>query len=71
MFIPMAVALISVAAAAQETREAKGTAITAEGYISKTKDLLMEVQVASQSGFNSKFTNLTLSRNVNGNEAGV
>ncbi len=33
-------------------------AITAEGYISKTKDLLMEVQVASQSGFNSKFTNL-------------
>ncbi|MGM9740389.1 MAG: SusC/RagA family TonB-linked outer membrane protein, partial [Candidatus Cryptobacteroides sp.] len=29
-----------------------------EGYISKTRDLLMEVQVASQSGFNSKFTNL-------------
>ncbi|MGN0189883.1 MAG: SusC/RagA family TonB-linked outer membrane protein, partial [Candidatus Cryptobacteroides sp.] len=33
-------------------------AVTAEGYISKTKDLLMEVQVASQSGFSSKFTNL-------------
>ncbi|MGN0191181.1 MAG: SusC/RagA family TonB-linked outer membrane protein, partial [Candidatus Cryptobacteroides sp.] len=32
--------------------------VTAEGYISKTRDLLMEVQVASQSGFTSRFTNL-------------
>lgn len=33
-------------------------AVTAEAYVSKTSDLLMEVQVASQSGFNSRFMNL-------------
>ncbi len=32
--------------------------ITAEGYVSKTKDLLMEVQVASQTGYDSHFINL-------------
>ena len=32
--------------------------VTAEAYVSKTRDLLMEVQVASQTGFNSHFVNL-------------
>ena len=31
---------------------------TAEGYISKTKDLLLTVQTPSQTGYTSKFTNL-------------
>lgn len=31
---------------------------TAEGYISKTKDLLLTVRTASQSGYTSRFTNL-------------
>ena len=32
--------------------------VTAEAYMSKTRDLLMEVQVASQTGFGSHFVNL-------------
>ena len=32
--------------------------ITAEGYISKTTDLLLTVQTASQSGYTTRFTNL-------------
>ena len=32
--------------------------ITGEAYMAKTRDLLMEVQVASQTGFNSHFVNL-------------
>lgn len=32
--------------------------VTAEAYVSKTRDLLMDVQVASQTGFNSHFVNL-------------
>lgn len=32
--------------------------ITAEGYVSKTRDLLMEVRVADQTGFSTHFVNL-------------
>lgn len=32
--------------------------LTAEGYISKTRDLLMDVQVANQTGFETQFVNL-------------
>ena len=32
--------------------------LTAEGYISRTTDLLLTVQTASQSGYTTRFTNL-------------
>lgn len=32
--------------------------VTAEGYIAKTKDLLLDVQIANQSGYDTRFMNL-------------